>query len=77
MAKRNVGKQFSFTLDRHATIKESEGATTLDMYFSREEALRVLAAITNTLITRPESQRLHIVGYLMSDGTTHCTVYGL
>ena len=77
MGKRVVGKKFSFTLDRHATIKESEGATALDMYFSREEALRIIAAVTNTLITKPDSQRLHIVGYLMPDGTTHCTIYGL
>jgi hypothetical protein len=77
MGKRKVGKQFSFTLDRHATITETEGATTLDMYFTRDEALRIMAAVTNTLITRPESKRLHIVGYLIDDGTTHCTVYGL
>ena len=77
MGKRVVGKQFSFTLERHAKITESDKATALDLYFSREEALRIIAAVTNTLITKPESARLHIVGYLMPDGTTHCTLYGL
>ena len=75
MGKRVVGKQFSFTLDRHAKITESDKATTLDLYFSREEALRIIAAVTNTLITEPEAARLRIVGYLKSNGTTQCAVW--
>ena len=75
MTKRKVGKQFSFTTKKHIRKAEAKNAITTDIVMTRGEALRLIAAVTNTLICDPNTKTIRIVGYDMDDGTSHCTVY--
>jgi len=58
MPRQIVGKRFSFSTDKHIEEKESDNAEYIEMYLSREELLRVIAACTNRLITSDKERFL-------------------
>ena len=75
MTKPKVGKQFSFTTKKHIRKETTEDAITTDIVMTRAEALRLIAAVTNTLICDADTDTVRIVGYDMKNDTSHCTVH--
>jgi uncharacterized iron-regulated protein len=74
MKKRAIKRQFSFSTMKHIEKRTTENTVTTDIYLTKDEALRFVAAVVNTLIHDPDTKTIHIVGYDMPENRTHCTV---
>lgn len=74
MTRRNIGKKFSFSTEKHIEHKTSRGAECVELHLNKEELIRMVGAAINSVNATPEAQQFMILCWKKTRNH-HCTVY--
>ena len=74
MARRKLGKKFSFSTRKHIETVVSSGAECTDLHLSKEELLRMIGAAVNSINATPDATQFMILCWKKRN-SHQCIIY--